>query len=368
MLNIKLIPNVSEIFYNKQGQIIDKKGDFNFFALNNYANLILLHFEDNDTPNEILFANFTPNNNYGTYTSHWFYINYQGLSERFVLEEQTPRTFSTYVLEVPNLILNNNYQDQNVINTLTVIRRSGFYNLGMFDTFAELNGEYQPTQSLMDKNAFAYVLNIERQGFYQVIRDIQDDQLKWVLRQDKMDYGYITKQYPTSQIIVQKGFTRTNNLPTYNESVYQAIAQTINRLEKRIATLTDLDLTFEETQTVETIINKITPTMYVFSSNVKIDNNENDLIGKTNDGLYIKHDDTKVDLSVFNNKVTDLEIKIVNKQNKLIAGDNITIVDDVISATGGSGGGYQPDEETIVLNDENKLKVSSNLEIDGGYL
>lgn len=32
------------------------------------------------------------------------------------------------------------------------------------------------------------------------------------------------------------------------------------------------------------------------------------------------------------------------------------------------GGGYEPDGVTIVVNEENKLKVSKNLEIDGGFL
>lgn len=56
-----------------------------------------------------------------------------------------------------------------------------------------------------------------------------------------------------------------------------------------------------------------------------------------------------------------------NKQDKLTAGDNITIVDNVISATGGSGG-YEPDMDTIVLNQEDKLKVSKELLIDGGEI
>ena len=56
-----------------------------------------------------------------------------------------------------------------------------------------------------------------------------------------------------------------------------------------------------------------------------------------------------------------------NKQDKLTAGDNITIVDNVISATGGSGG-YEPDMYTIVLNTEDKLKVSKALIIDGGEI
>ena len=56
-----------------------------------------------------------------------------------------------------------------------------------------------------------------------------------------------------------------------------------------------------------------------------------------------------------------------NKQDKLVAGDNITIDNNVISATGGSGG-YEPDMYTIVINQEDKLKVSKDLEIDGGFL
>lgn len=56
-----------------------------------------------------------------------------------------------------------------------------------------------------------------------------------------------------------------------------------------------------------------------------------------------------------------------DKQDKLTAGDNITIVDNVISTTGGSGG-YEPDNITIVLNQEDKLKVSKELIIDGGEI
>jgi hypothetical protein len=56
-----------------------------------------------------------------------------------------------------------------------------------------------------------------------------------------------------------------------------------------------------------------------------------------------------------------------NKQDKLTAGDNITIVDNVISSTGGSDG-YEPDMDTIVLNQEDKLKVSEELLIDGGEI
>jgi hypothetical protein len=55
------------------------------------------------------------------------------------------------------------------------------------------------------------------------------------------------------------------------------------------------------------------------------------------------------------------------KQDKLVAGENITIdaTTNVISAR---DIGNNPDGVTIVLNEEDKLKVSEKLEIDGGFL
>lgn len=61
----------------------------------------------------------------------------------------------------------------------------------------------------------------------------------------------------------------------------------------------------------------------------------------------------------------DVDSIIIGKQDKLIAGDNITIdlVTNVISSR------YdEPDGLTILLDEEGKLKVSKKLEIDGGYL
>lgn len=57
-----------------------------------------------------------------------------------------------------------------------------------------------------------------------------------------------------------------------------------------------------------------------------------------------------------------------SKQDRLVAGENITIEDNVISVVGGSGGGYEPDNITIGLNAEQKLEVKNDLEIDGGFL
>ncbi len=57
-----------------------------------------------------------------------------------------------------------------------------------------------------------------------------------------------------------------------------------------------------------------------------------------------------------------------NKDTNLLSlilenGDEISTIIDVV---GGGGNSYEPDGVTIVLNEEDKLKVSKNLEIDGG--
>jgi hypothetical protein len=82
--------------------------------------------------------------------------------------------------------------------------------------------------------------------------------------------------------------------------------------------------------------------------------------------------ESDLDLAVLlSGRVAVLEQQVNNldntKQDNLIAGENITITGNVISATGGgSGGGYEPDNITIGLNAEQKLEVKNNLEIDGG--
>lgn len=85
------------------------------------------------------------------------------------------------------------------------------------------------------------------------------------------------------------------------------------------------------------------------------------------DNAWEKIGAVSVDLSNYFNKTeinSMLDTLETSKQDKLIAGENITIEDNVISAVGG----YEPDNITIGLNTEQKLEVKNNLEIDGGFL
>ena len=58
------------------------------------------------------------------------------------------------------------------------------------------------------------------------------------------------------------------------------------------------------------------------------------------------------------------------KQNKLIAGDNITIDPNtnVISSIGGGDNSNEPDGVTIVLNEDDKLEINLKYIMNGGYL
>jgi len=84
------------------------------------------------------------------------------------------------------------------------------------------------------------------------------------------------------------------------------------------------------------------------------------------DNAWEKIGAVRVDLSNYFTK-TEINSMFDGKQDKLVAGDNITIdaTTNVISAR---DIGNNPDGVTIVLNEEDKLKVSEKLEIDGGFL
>ena len=70
----KRIPNIYELFYDKQGNLLSSPDVISFKAQDNYANVLLINLEDGIEDNDLVLINFTPKNAVINYTTHWFYV------------------------------------------------------------------------------------------------------------------------------------------------------------------------------------------------------------------------------------------------------------------------------------------------------
>ena len=358
----KRIPNIYELFYDKQGNLLSSPDVISFKAQDNYANVLLINLEDGIEDNDLVLINFTPKNAVINYTTHWFYVRPLKKIREYIIEgENAPRTFSTYLYEVPRIVLNNYVRNTTVENEITIVKRYGLNNLGVFNNYSDLTSSNPATKELYDTNGFAYILNEQtigvvshKGGYYQVI-EVSNNVYEWSLRSNIMNYGLEQKQYAVKTAFTEAGYANVDNVPNVEGTVVEALWRDLSSvIEDTIDLQTFYELQFapQETNTIALTFNKVNNSYFTVQANVKIDENNNDLLETSSDGLYVKHDDTK--------------------QDKLIAGENITIDPNtnVISSSGGNGSGnsYEPDSVTIVLNDNNKLSVSKELEIDGGFL
>lgn len=196
-----VVANLSVFTYLSNGSIIaPPTGTSNFYALNNYSNVIFFDIEDGGSEDSILLANFTPENKNITYTSHWFYMNPIGFIEKVVNNEESPRTFYRYSIQVPPQVLSNNKPNTNIKNELTVIQRFGFNYKGFVDSVEELpNADLETRYN--EKETY-YVLN---EGFYQVIDNA--GVYEWADVDDSIDLLSMVKQYSVGEIYVQKGYS-----------------------------------------------------------------------------------------------------------------------------------------------------------------
>lgn len=354
----KRIPNVYELFYDKQGDLLQSPDTISFKAQDNYANLLVINLEDGIEDDSILLINFTPNNAVVNYTSHWFYVRpSKNIREYTIMGESIIRVFTSYVFEIPRLVLNNFSNNTTVENQMSIAKRYGIQSVGAFNTFTELVSVIPPTKELFENNAFAYVLNEDLfgnpQGYYQVIQEDMNV-YNWVIRDNVMNFGLEQKQYEVKTAFIEKGYANVQNVPTVEGTVVEALWRDLSVLFNRVDDLEafyDLEFIGQETNTVETVFTKVTNSQFTVESNVKINNNENDLLVSSENGLYVKHD--------------------VSKQDKLFAGVGIEIDEETntISASGGGGGNtFFPDGVTIKLNHDNELEVDIEFLEDGGFL
>ena len=160
-----VVANLSVFTYLASGQIIaPPSGTNNFYALNNFSNVIFFDIEDGGSEDSVLTINFTPNNQNITYTSHWFYMQPIGFIEKVVNNEESPRTFYRYSIQVPKQVLTNNQKNVGIVNEITVKQRFGFNYKGFVSAVEDLPNTDLETR-YNEKETY-YVLN---EGFYQVI-------------------------------------------------------------------------------------------------------------------------------------------------------------------------------------------------------
>lgn len=330
----KRIPNVYELFYDKNGDLLQSPDTISFKAQDNYANLLVINLEDGIEDDSILLINFTPKNAVINYTTHWFYVRpLMNVKEVIIEGENEPRVFTSYIYEVPRIVLNNFSKKTTIENEITIAKRYGIHSVGVFNTYIDLINEYPANEELYENNGFAYILNDDLgnlKGYYQV-EQVSNGVYNWTLRENVMNFGLEQKQYEVKNSFTERGYENIDNVPTVEGTVVEALWR-------------DLSVILNDTIDLSDRLDDVESNLTQLDG--KVDNLGDYVIGVESNVIQLES----------------------GKQNKLIAGENIAIVDDVISAIGGSGGGYPPDEETIVLNNNNKLKVSNDLEIDGGYL
>jgi hypothetical protein len=85
-------------------------------------------------------------------------------------------------------------------------------------------------------------------------------------------------------------------------------------------------------------------------------------------GTYTQSEIDQIKVDIINYINTGLNQLETSKQDKLVAGDNITIDENNVISASSEGNSYDPDGVTIVLNEDNKLEVNLKHIMDGGYL
>lgn len=372
----KTIPNVYELFYDSNGDLLQSPDTISFKAQANYANALVINLEDGIEDDSIVLINFKPNNDVIDYVTHWFYVRpLKNVREQIILGESSPRIFTSYIFEVPRIVLNNFSKNTTIVNEITIVKRYGLHSVGTFNNYAELINQYPSNVDLYENNGFAYVLNDDvngnNKGYYQVIQD-ELSNYKWVLRDNVMNYGLQQKQYEVKDAFTERGYANIDNVPTIEGTIIEALWRDLSTIFNKIDGLEEFyNLTFNpiDSDTIDMTINKATFTEFNVEAEVKVDANNNKLLNKTSNGLYVGHDITKVDETTFDEYKELVNEKFDEKQSKLIEGDGIKINQEtnVISVIGGSNG-YEPDMVTINLNSNDELELNIEYIEDGGFL
>ena len=245
MASNTLIQNITEFYVASNGSILQIEGNQDFYPQSNYANTLYIYLEDGVGPNSSTFINFTPTK-LRSYTSHWFFMSYDGIVQKVIDGEQTTRSFAKYSIRVPNIVLQNNNKNEIIENQITFLQRYGSEFLGAFDDLTSLQSEYDLTgdativgyTSLGDQydGELNVVYVIDTNKFYQVDYNNVTEIYEWVEVATISQY-LSSKQYSVGTIFIQKGFGNAIGTQTIDTTTSQYIMQVIQDLQQQLVGL-----------------------------------------------------------------------------------------------------------------------------------
>lgn len=376
-----IVPNMAKVYLLKSGEVRDPLGLDNFHP-NSNVNGIIVHIEGG-SPSNIVTMAFNPNiKNF--LATHNFPLFYRGQVEHTVGNEVNPRTFAQYIGWVPNIVLALNVNKNTPMSVgVTVNEQSGIELLGAFRRKADLPDATEENHFLQDiDDCVAYVWEEDENGYYQVKFNASTQSYAWVKQSVGVNNHYnittkkgiFTKQFNVFNMTIQKGFANPNAITQLEDEQYRLIWQDLAQLRASIIQNTTLiDDLQEQIDGLHIVVSEL-PEFGVPNKIYLVPNDDPKLQNTLDEFIWVNNDwerigGISIDLSNYFNKPEVISL-LDDKQDKLIAGENITIDENNVISASGSGGGnsYEPDGVTVVLNENDELEVNIKYIMDGGYL
>lgn len=228
------------LYFGSNGTLLDRQGDLSANAQDDETFVINAYIEDGVVDNQTTLINFTPQDTMA-YTSDWFAMFYRELVSYVVPTESEPRVFAKFSITVPSIILLVKSGKEQFTQRITIIQRYGNTHLGNFETLAQLNVDFPPTQALDENNDVAFVYSNEvgqsnQVGFYQV--EYIEGNHVWV-KKDTILYNLATKQFNFLGLTVNVGFSNPRGVPTVAQSTIYQLMQELNSQAVRLQIVED---------------------------------------------------------------------------------------------------------------------------------
>ena len=366
-----IILNTTEVYVASNGSILETSGNSIFHAQSNYANLYLLYLEDGVSEGSSTFINFTPDNR-TAYTSHWFFMKYQGIVSKTITGETEQRSFACFAITIPKIVLQNNNKHQNTRNEVTYIQRYGSKYLGFFADKTTLDTEWDLTaqatidgyDSLGEQFAtelnVAYVTDEEDKGYYQVVLD--ETTYVWQLTENIAQY-LDEKQYNIGEIFVQKGFSNPSGSIPITTTAHDFFMTILNDLTQDVESLKENVVIIEQDiDDLETFKNVTVPATYETKEDATAHKARTTALETFKDTTVPATYETKADATTHKGRTTVLEGEMDDIQPKVstLEGKVTTLESDVEQLKADTDGIYQSSTKLYVAPTGKDVSIIGN--------